>query len=518
MRSTARSSRLAFALSVLLHFMVVPSSALRARTGWRSTLTTAHLRVRCTVRMALATDGRLPTPEQPAVMATPPTAQHSEPPMLLSDASAMIAGTAIGGGILALPIVTTPMGFLPALVALTCVWGFLLLTAIAYAEAGSSVLRQIHSESSGGRSTVFGVVSLTRRAFGGKISGACSVAFLTQMLAVVTAQVVKAGEMLALKLPLSPFLACAIPSAAAGIFAFSAPHRTVERANTWLSLALLVGFAALVAAAVGSGPVSSSLMTAKWGMLLPAKGVGSTWAVPVFLNMLCFGQAVPLVVSGMLPATSNEHKARSADNVVQTTQLRAVRSALLIGSVVPLVLSLVWAASSTALTSVLTKDSTSVLDPVMSLLEAPLRFSLPVSLLALGAIGTTLLASFLALGQFIDDALTNVKGQFTRRERNIASAIVVIVPSVLASAGPRLYMPLLAFSGAFPTTILYCLMPPLAAMVFHRRARDDSLELSNTALLPGGDLVRAALAVIAVGLVGTSAVDFASRMLPRVFA
>jgi len=154
----------------------------------------------------------------------------------------------------------------------------------------------------------------------------------------------------------------------------------------------------------------------------------------------------------------------------------------------------------------------------MSLLEAPLRFSLPVSLLALGAIGTTLLASFLALGQFIDDALTNVKGQFTRRERNIASAIVVIVPSVLASAGPRLYMPLLAFSGAFPTTILYCLMPPLAAMVFHRRARDDSLELSNTALLPGGDLVRAALAVIAVGLVGTSAVDFASRMLPRVFA
>lgn len=182
------------------------------------------------------------------------------------------------------------MGILPACFALTSVWAFLLLTSIAYAEAGSTVLRQIQL-SHHDASDDFGVVSLTTYAFGGKVSAACSLAFLTQMLAVVTAQIVKAGEIVLLKLPLPPFVACALPSAAAAILTFGAKPRSVERVNTWLSLLLLLGFAGLVGATLVSGSISRSLLASNWGMLLPGKAGGSAWAVPVFLNMLCFGQA-----------------------------------------------------------------------------------------------------------------------------------------------------------------------------------------------------------------------------------
>jgi len=156
-------------------------------------------------------------------------------------------------------------------------------------------------------------------------------------------------------------------------------------------------------------------------------------------------------------------------------------------------------------------------------------------MLAVGAIGTTLLASYLAMGQFIADALCNLKGMCTVRDRSLCSVLTVALPALLATTGPTLYMPLLAFSGAFPTTVLYCVMPPLAALRLRRRGRQaadsdsaaaaDGAPLSPPAvaaappsLLPGGAAMQATLAVAAMGLVATSLMDVAARVLPRCIA
>ena len=58
-----------------------------------------------------------------------------EPQMQPHHAIAIIAGTSIGGGFLALPSVAIPMGFVPAAVAMAAVTAVLALSAIAYAEA-----------------------------------------------------------------------------------------------------------------------------------------------------------------------------------------------------------------------------------------------------------------------------------------------------------------------------------------------------------------------------------------------
>ena len=62
----------------------------------------------------------------------------------------------------------------------------------------------------------------------------------------------------------------------------------------------------------------------------------------------------------------------------------------------------------------------------------------------------------------------------------------------------------LTFAGAFPTTLLYCLMPPLAALALRRRAASDPTAPQPPALLPGGDATLYLLVALALGLLGTS--------------
>lgn len=116
-------------------------------------------------------------------------AEEPAPTMPVLDGVSIIAGTAIGGGFLALPSVTAPMGVRPAVVLMLLVWAFLAVTGIAYAEAASISLES-GSDDSGDVTGGVSVASITERTFGERAAYVCSLAFAAQMLAVVTAQVV----------------------------------------------------------------------------------------------------------------------------------------------------------------------------------------------------------------------------------------------------------------------------------------------------------------------------------------
>eukprot|EP00974_Lingulodinium_polyedra_P118662 11168060-Lingulodinium_polyedra.AAC.1 len=57
-------------------------------------------------------------------------------------------------------------------------------------------------------------------------------------------------------------------------------------------------------------------------------------------------------------------------------------------------------------------------------------------------------------------------------------------PAVLACGGPRLYLPLLVFSGAFPSMLLYGVMPPLVTLGLRRQSRRGGRR-GSVQLLPG---------------------------------
>ncbi len=167
----------------------------------------------------------------------------------------------------------------------------------------------------------------------------------------------------------------------------------------------------------------------------------------------------------------------------------------------------------TAVSAVLTLPSAAG-DPLLAMLVSPnLAVAVPVAVLSIGAIGTTLIASYLALSGFCTDALCALAGRCTLNDARNARALAVALPALLACGGPDLYLPLLAFAGAFPTTLLYGLVPPLAALALRRarsgRAPADAAPDSGSTprrLLGGGTPVLGALVAVAAGFILTAAV------------
>ena len=503
-------------------------------------------------------------------------ASDKEKPMKTIDAVSIIAGTAIGGGFLALPSVTAPLGYMPAAVGLVLVWAFLVLTATSFVEAAGHVIAQADID---GEVAAVSHASIISKAFGPRLAVLGGFAFIAQMIAVITAQVVKGGEFIAHVTGAPYVAACLLPTIGFGLFTFLCPAKLVERTNTTLAAAMLLGFAALVigalslsgggaaaagaaaaggvaAGGVAAGGVASASAAAyaaptwlvskgSWARLLPFGA--ETWAVPVFLNLLCFAQSIPLIVQRLLvdvgglgagagssAAAADENKQSSAAEVAaaaakanekaRSDALGKARAAVVGGSAVPLALSLCWAAVAAALIPAATA-ATGYADPIFALLTLGTRIAVPVGLLAIGAIGTTLLSSFLAMGHFGSELLCSTFGVCSLRDIALVRLLTVAVPCLLACGGPALYLPLLSFSGAYPTTILYTLSPPIAALVLRRRAAErratalataakatgeEAAMLTATAppapreLVPGGTASLAVLATVALAVLGSS--------------
>lgn len=126
-------------------------------------------------------------------------------------------------------------------------------------------------------------------------------------------------------------------------------------------------------------------------------------------------------------------------------------------------LGIVWVFVAALLGSEL--DIMGAEDPVIKLVHGPVTIAFPVLLLAGGAIGTTLIASYLALGQFAADAFCAATGSCSLEDNERAKVASVMIPALTACVGPELYLPLLSFAGAFPSVLLYGILPPVALLL-----------------------------------------------------
>lgn len=446
------------------------------------------------------------------------TTTSSSRPMKVTDAAAIIAGTAIGGGFLALPSFTSPIGYLPTLLGLTLSYVFLVLSAIAFVEAAG--LAEDDNQTNGDASTPGGtsVAFVIKHAFGKKWAVVAGLGFIAQILAVMTAQIVKGAEMLSHVTGMPYRVACVAPMAMIGLFVHASKTETVEGFNTLLTTVMLAGFAALITSAFSRGNFLAGLFAnPDWTRLLP--NMKTPFAMPIFIKLLAFGEAMPFLVERMVfgqqRTSSSSSSSNTTDQKIPTqvvakkdqkmSAYRKIRKATVFGAGLPLVLAAIWAAISAALV-----DPSNV-NPIASLLSNYGRsISIPVLLLAYGAIGTTLLGGLLAMTHFANDVICSKLGSCStsRRWSLAANFLTLALPCTLACVGPSLYIPLLAFAGAYPTTILYGLAPPLAALTLRRRLKKNNVDEQaiTPRLVPGGDKTLVSLVCTAVGLVGASTV------------
>ncbi len=207
------------------------------------------------------------------------------------DAVAMVGGSAVGGGFLAVPEVTATLGILPSTAGLLMSWAFLVMAGLAYVEAAGACCRDADGE---GRKPSCSILALSRRSFGRRLPRlptALSCVFLAQMFAIVTANLCKAAELATVVAPALPFSVSAwLVAAVLGSFVFAAPRHLVASTNTALSSMMCLGFLAVFGVAAVVAPPTTAVLTqpARWSRLLPQAG----WSVPIFCNTLRFGESV----------------------------------------------------------------------------------------------------------------------------------------------------------------------------------------------------------------------------------
>lgn len=430
-------------------------------------------------------------------------------PMSVRNGIGIIAGTAIGGGFLALPSVTAPIGYGPTSLGLILIWIFLTLSAHAFIEAAglAADIRSHRQPTNGekidlnrGKSTISSIIM---EAFGKRWGIVAGVAFVCQMVAVMTIQIVKGASIISQISDMSYAVACFIPPILAASFAYFTEPEVVEGGNSALTCMMVGGFLLLCISTLSIGS-NSLIVPAKslafsrnnWASLLP--NAKATWSIPVLMKLLAWGEAMPLLTDRMIEATSISDVTNPETIKIRAKAQRKARTTTTLGSVIPLILCLVWAAISTILINPLTAS-----DPITYLLSLAAPISVPVGLLSFGAIGTTLLGSFLAMGHFASDIVSILTRGSVSKWTKYAKLLTVLIPCMCAYLGPGLYLPLLAFAGAYPTTLLYGLAPCLAAIVLRKRAHEEMIDDSKLTpnLLPGGMKSLAFLSFTSVGIV-----------------
>ena len=311
---------------------------------------------------------------------------------MLSSA-ALIAGTTIGGGFLALPRATAPAGAAPSAAALVACWAFLLHGAFALAESTLDVMGDTDTSSEATYAPVT-VFSVAQRAFGPAGGAAVGALFFVLMLSTLVAQLSKGGTLLA-DLGLPRTLSVLGVSALFSAVSFGLHGPAVERVNTTLTATMLAAFGGIVAAARAAGWTAAGLARADPAYFFPVRASavqGAPWSIPVFLQLLVYTEVVPVICGRLRDRTK-------------------VKQAIALGSTVPLAMCIVWTCVALGLVDPTHAASQQAVgggdglgfDPVRALLLRGAAggggISRLVLLLAGSAIATTLIGSFLALAQ-----------------------------------------------------------------------------------------------------------------------
>ena len=372
----------------------------------------------------------------PALAAPPPPLNQDD-----LSAAALVAGTAIGGGFLALPYTTAPAGAAPSACILVGCWLLLNLQSAILAEL---LIGESASNDSGGDVSYS---SLARSTLGGGGERAVGTLFVVLMVATLASQLSKAGGLVAPLLGL-PY-AAGVVGVAASLAAFSAANtpRLVSRANGVLT----AGFAASLAVLCAFGA-----RLADPALLVRADWAACPASIPSVLQLLVFCEVIPTLVALL------GSRAR-------------VRRALRLGSTALLAIQLCWSTLGIALAPYDAAASGLAADPIAGLLALSSPVAAAVTALGLCASTTTVLGTNLALRQFFDDASADDDGPERRRRPARAGAffaLATLVPALAAASSADVFYAAIDFAGAYPVALLWLAAPPLMAL---RRADGASL-------------------------------------------
>lgn len=357
----------------------------------------------------------------------------------------LVAGTAIGGGMLGLPVLTAACGFLPAATIYLFCWFFMACTGILLMESA------LHGEKE------TNLVSMATAAFGlpGRLFAWFCYLFLFYSLSI--AYIAGGGRLVgdllqAFHFSLPPWLG---PLLFVALFApwVALSATAVGRINALLVGGLILSFALFFFAGIAHVDL---------GFLLHQCWPMASLATPIVFTSFAYQGVVPSLVTYMDRRTP------------------LIKKAIWIGSLIPLIAYLLWEA---LILGVVPQEALlqarahglSAVAPLKDLLDLPLLFPLG-EFFAFFAIVTSFLGVTLGLLDFLADGL---KVKKTRRGRLGLSCLVFLPPLLFTLFNPTVFLVALKYAGGIGCALLLGLLPILMAWRMRSRFKERPA-------LPGG--------------------------------
>ena len=397
--------------------------------------------------------------------------------------TALVSGTAVGAGILALPAATWDSGILPSTVILVGVWLYMVTSGLLVAEVSLRAMHRLGRPGTG----LLAATTLNLGKRGALVAGAIYVFLHYAML---VAYLSRGGDILltALVEPLQRSTAslamfAELPASAlgAGLFAilfgsilYFGSESLVNKLNSLFALVVFVSFGVLLTLA---------LVDVKPEQLLYQNWAATTAAVPIMFVALVYHHVVPVVATQLEGDTQK------------------IRQAIVVGSAIPLVMLLVWNAAmlgSVGSEIVQHAGNDMVFDPLEMLRHGRSGgwLGATVSIFSEFAIATSFVGMLYGLLNFFGD-LFRLQASETSNQLWLY-ALVLLPPIVLAAFNSSIFLTALDYAGAFGISVLFGLLP---AIIVWKQRYHHPQPLNRFLLVPGGKTTLAATIAIAAAVV-----------------
>lgn len=343
----------------------------------------------------------------------------------------LIAATAIGVGMLALPIATGPGGFLPSILIYIACWAFMLCTGLLLLE----VCTWMPADSN--------LITMASRLLGrpGKI--VCWLIYLFLFETVMIAHVVGGGSISAEILSGS---LGTIPSMFLYVLIFAPVvylgTRTVDRLNLFMFSGVIISYFLFLF--ISSSHVDLSMLSyMNWGKI---------WvAIPILFTSFTYQVIIPTLVTYM------------------DRDFKKVRKAIIIGSSIPLVVYVIWQVLILGIIPVEGPNGLIAAAKTGQNAVAPLKhFVGSQTVVAIGkAFGFfAMTASYIALALAFLDFLADGLGVKKVGIRKFVLVLLVFVPPFLISmVNPGIFLKALSYAGGISCAILFGIYPPLMVWI-----------------------------------------------------
>ncbi|KAL3763684.1 hypothetical protein ACHAW5_004836 [Stephanodiscus triporus] len=426
-------------------------------------------------------------------------------------ASLLFAGTAVGAGAVALPAETADAGFGPSAFGLFLCWAYTYVTSLVTLEAswlssssssGAAASSSARGDDHGGGGGA-GFLSISRMSLGPTGEAITAALFWFLLTAIIVAYTSEGGALIS---RIGKVFASADIDPAFGSSLFAAPFAClavrgtsgVDAVNRVFVFGLVVAFVGLVVIGLPNVEVSNLTNIADWGNVYPRVisigilSLGAQNVVPTLLQYLDY-------------------------NTMKT------RSAILLGSLLPLVLYTIWEAIFLGVVDPSNADGTKVeAMAVLGRVGGSVAYDL-AEVFSFCAIGSSMAGASVSLVDFFQDGINMLKSggdslngvsSYSSSEegsleagnlksRILATALALGPPVVLAYAFPDLFLVALEEAGLLGGVSLYGIIPAISILSLRHKS---SSEVTNgrtemPGRLGGGNFALIALVAVSLALV-----------------